>query len=873
MSLISFPAWHRSTLPNPLTPLVGRTRDVEHVETLLRTASYRLVTLIGPGGVGKTRLALHVAMELMNDFIDGVVFVPLSPIRDPSLVLPTIGQALGIQDVVDVAFDQRLANLLGAQQLLLVLDNFEQVVPAAASIATILSACPRITFLITSQSPLGIVGEQQVRVLPLPTPGTDDTATEEILRFDAVELFVQRARAVSSSLVLDDDQIAVIAAICRKLDGLPLAIELAAARLNILSPEALLARLSNRLQVLAGERRDVPDRLRTMRQAIAWSYDLLTPAEQDLFRRLAVFSGGIPLEAVEAIASLNPGDQSTLSPLSALDLISRLVDHSLVQLAPCPAGDSRFQMLESLREYGLEQLISRQEEAEAQAAHAAWFEQLAANAATHITGQGQRAWLDRLEDEWANLRAALNWSLSAGREQLALQICASIWRFWSVRGLATEGREWMARTLHVNAEVRSTYHVEAFFGAGYLAEEQNDLEVALRYFQKSLDLANLIDDAKGAVKALSGLGTVYHDRGEFPRALAFHTRAKAMALEAGDDRGLAVALGNMGTVHYFQGKYEQTQECWEECKALVGTLGDTQGEAIMTSNLGTLMMERGDLERARELLTRTLILQRQLGDKRSTAFTLTNLGEIWFLLNDFVLAGDFYAESIAILREAGDLRNEAIAQANVARLALAKNECAKAATILAESMQVLAGIGDVAGGVENIELLANVAVRCCAFAEAAELFGSSDAIRQHINAAVRVSLQIENEQGRSSACAALGSVTFEAARQVGQQLDFESASGRVAIIARRLIAQASDQPPLASTPVVTPPTHDHYYHLTERELEVLRLLADGCTTREIADALSISPRTASTHVTNIIGKLDVTSRTAAVAYAMRVGIV
>jgi predicted ATPase len=351
MSLKTFPSWHRSTLPYPLTPLVGRTLDVEYVESLLRTAGHRLVTLTGPGGVGKTRLAVHLAMELQDDFIDGVVFVPLAPIRDPSLVLPTIGQALGIRDVVDGTFDQRLADLLGDQNLLLVLDNFEQVVPAAASIATILSACPRITFLVTSQSPLGIVGEQQVPVLPLATPGTADTLTKEILRFDAVELFLQRARAVSPHLMPDDDQIAVIATICRKLDGLPLAIELAAARTNILSPQALLARLSNRLQMLTGERRDVPDRLRTMRRAIAWSYDLLIPAEQVLFRWLSVFVGGVPIEAVEAMAI--PGEAAGLAPL---DLLGRLVDRSMVRSEPSATGDPRFLMLESLREFGLEQL-------------------------------------------------------------------------------------------------------------------------------------------------------------------------------------------------------------------------------------------------------------------------------------------------------------------------------------------------------------------------------------------------------------------------------------------------------------------------------------------------------------------------------------
>lgn len=522
MSLKTFPSWHRSTLPYPLTPLVGRTLDVEYVESLLRTAGHRLVTLTGPGGVGKTRLALHLAMELTDDFVDGVVFVPLSPIRDPALVLPTIGQALDIRDIVDGTFDQRLADLLGDQHLLLVLDNFEQVMPAAVSIARILSACPHLTFLITSQSALGIDGEQQVPVLPLPTPGTGDTATEQILRFDAVELFIQRARAVSPHLVLDDEQAAVIATICRKLDGLPLAIELAAARTNILSPKALLARLSNRLQVLTGDRRDVPDRLQTMRQAIAWSYDLLIPSEQALFRWLSVFVGGVPIEAVEAMAI--PGEAAGLAPL---DLLSHLVDRSLVRSEPSASGDPRFLMLESLREFGLEQLQLQCEEEDARAFHAEYFRQLAEESVPHLADPGQEAWFGRLAADCPNLRAALEWSLASSHEGIALRICSSIWRFWSTRGLATEGRGWTARALAANVDNRSRDRVAALFGAGYLAEDQNDLDAAFGCFQRSLDLAEAIDDTRGA-----GGGRNGHDCSRSQRvstsACPAHTRKIAL---------------------------------------------------------------------------------------------------------------------------------------------------------------------------------------------------------------------------------------------------------------------------------------------------------------------------------------------------------
>jgi len=862
MSLKPFPSWHRSTLPYPLTPLVGRTLNAEHVESLLRTAGHRLVTLTGPGGVGKTRLALHLAMELTDDFVDGVVFVPLSPIRDPALVLPTIGQALDIRDVVDGTFDQRLADLLGDQHLLLVLDNFEQVMPAAVSIARILSACPYLTFLITSQSPLGIEGEQQVPVPPLATPGIADTTTEEILRFDAVELFLQRARAVSPHLVLDDEQAAIIATICRKLDGLPLAIELAAARTNILSPKALLARLSNRLQVLTGDRRDVPDRLQTMRQAIAWSYDLLIPSEQALFRWLSVFVGGVPIEAVEAMAI--PVEAAGLAPL---DLLGHLVDRSLMRSELSASGDPRFLMLESLREFGLEQLQLQREEEDARAFHAEYFGQLAEESVPHLAGPGQEVWLGRLAADWDNLRAALEWSLSSGHEGIALRICGSIWRFWSTRGLATEGRSWIQQTLDVTESDRTRHRVEALFGAGYLAEDQNDLDVALDWFQSSLDLAEEIGDVKGAAMALIGLGTVHTDRQGYARVLQLQTRAKAIAEDAGERRIAGVALGNMGAVHYYQGRYKESEECWEQCRTIVASLHDVQGEALITSNLGALALDRGDLERAQQILGQSLTLQRRLGDKRSVAFTLTNLGEVWFRLDNHMLADELYAEAAGLFRESGDPRSEAVVLTSVARLALAQEECAKAATVLSESTQTLATLGDATSGVENVELLANLACHCQAFSEAAELYGAAESIRREIEAPTRLSLHAENAEGIATAKRMMGEIPFVEAFQRGRQLDFQAAAERVSTIARRLVARAKS-PSQTAGDVLSDP-----HHLTERERDVLRLLLAGQSTREIAATLYISPRTASTHVTNILGKLGVTSRAAAVAHALRIGIV
>jgi len=392
---------HSTPLPTVLNPVLGREAELDHILALIDDPATRLITITGPGGVGKTRLALHLASTLIDEFERDVVYVPLAAIRDVDLVLPTLGQALEVSFDGSDSWEERLVGAIEARSpLLLVLDNFEQLLDAAPVVATLLSRCPGATMLITSQAALAIPGEQLYPLRPLPTPNLDQVTADAIMRAEAAVLFVTRARAVKPGLVVDDRMAVTIAEICRRLDGLPLAIELAAARMNILSAGALLARLSNRLQVLRGERRGVPDRLRTMRHAIAWSYDLLTPAEQEMFRRMSVFMGGFSLDAVEALFA-DSGDGR--DPWTVL---STLVDHSLV----LASGEARFLMLETLREYGLDQVEQRGETHEARLAHATWVCDFAEAAEPHIFSSEQEVWLNRLEPEWENIRTAMEWS-------------------------------------------------------------------------------------------------------------------------------------------------------------------------------------------------------------------------------------------------------------------------------------------------------------------------------------------------------------------------------------------------------------------------------------------------------------------------------
>ncbi|MGH2618181.1 MAG: ATP-binding protein, partial [Thermomicrobiales bacterium] len=562
-----------------------------------------LLTLTGPGGVGKTRLALQVAADVADEFTAGVAFIPLAPIHDPVLVLPTIAQTLGIREGSNQSLATRLAEALRDRQLLLVLDNLEQVLDAAAEIADLLAACPDLTVLATSRSVLHVTGEHAVAVPPLLLPASDESvALSDLARIEAVALFVARAQAADPNFTLTASNAASVATICKQLNGLPLAIELAAARTRVLSPDALLARLTDPLRLLTGGARDQPPRLRSMREAVAWSHDLLSPEEQTLFRRLAVFVGGCTLEGAEAVCGR--------PELDILEGVTALVDHCLLQRMEPPGTAPRFGMLETVRVFGLEQLAVSGEEWAARDAHAAYFLALAENATSWEVEPAPQ----QLAADHDNVRGALAWLLKQHRREEAARLANALLLFWYWRGHFSEGRRWLARVLAENDGIAPLPNARALYGAGVLAAQQDDLD----------------------------------------EANAHLTAAVAGFREASDDVWLTEALNHLGNVALSAGDLSRAQAMCEEAldHARVTGLPGVIADPIM--NLGRIATARGDLERAEPLLEEALALKREDGARWPIAVGLFFLGGIARARGDHAFALARLRESLALHQELAD---------------------------------------------------------------------------------------------------------------------------------------------------------------------------------------------------------------------------
>jgi predicted ATPase/transcriptional regulator with XRE-family HTH domain len=610
------PPWPRG-LPAPATALIGREAEVAAICARLRQPEVRLLTLTGPAGIGKTRLALQVAAALGPDFAGEVAFVPLAAVTDPALVAARIAATLGLREAAGEALPALLLETLAPRRLLLVLDNFEQVLPARRLVADLLAAGPRVQILVTSRAVLHLYGEHLFPVPPLPLPAAGPVPSPADLgQVAAVRLFVERARAVQPTFALTPDNAAVVAEICRRLDGLPLALELAAAQVQRLDPPTLLARLDARLALLTGGPWDQSPRQQTLRGAIAWSDDLLSAAQRGVFYRLGVFHGGFTPDAVAAVAG-DAGQQGALEALADQSLVQRIA-----------GGSPRFALLETIRAYALERLASQGGAAAARDRHAAYFLALAERAAPELARPDQGRWLARLDEEHDNLRAALGHFLDRGDRAGAARLGGALGRFWYLRATFSEGRRWLAATLAGSPALPEPVEATALHWAGVLAWSQGDYDEARARLDQSLALRRAGDDHPGVAAVLTSLGAVALTQGDYAGAGALFAESLALNRAADDQPGVALALANLGLVRLDQGQYAEAAALLQESLALRRALGDGQSIAQCLNNLGTVRRCQGAYAAAAALHRESLTLFQALGDTWSEALVLANLGVV-----------------------------------------------------------------------------------------------------------------------------------------------------------------------------------------------------------------------------------------------------
>jgi predicted ATPase/class 3 adenylate cyclase len=612
---------HRTNLPVPATPFVGRKDELAEIAGLLERKNLPLVTLTGPGGTGKTRLALQAAAEAAEDYPDGITWVPLAPLRDPALLLPTAAQQLEVNEEPGKPLTETLATALAGKRTLLLLDNVEHLLPGAATQVAALRDLGGPKLLVTSRERLRIAGEQAWPVPPL-------------AELDGVELFTTRALAVDPSF----SATAAIAELCIRLDELPLAIELAAGRTGLFSTDELLERLSQRLDLLHGDREADP-RQQTLRATIEWSQDLLAPDEQRLFRSLSVFVGSCTFEAAETVAGADA------------DTLQSLIDKSLVRKRQTEEG-SRYWMLETIREFAFERLDAKCETSRLQQLHAEYYAALGERESAKLRGPLQAAALHRLEGEHPDLRAAIAWAHAEGHGELALRLAAFLWRFWWVRGLLTEGRRWLDLVLALPVEGLDAPRATVLEGAAALAWGQADAEQAEAHAEEALKVYRRLDDKRGVARALNHLGLVSQERGAYEQARGFFDESGALARELGNERGYAVAVVNLGGLALIEGDYGRARELSELGLTLHREHDSPDGEAISLLNLGFAALEEAAVDEAREQLEKSCRLFRELGFTEYHSFALEGLAGV-------AAASSAYLEAARLLGRAEALREVA----------------------------------------------------------------------------------------------------------------------------------------------------------------------------------------------------------------------
>ena len=876
---------HRHNLLVQPTPLVGREAEIAAVCALLRRDGVRLVTLTGPGGAGKTRLAQQVAAELLDDFPDGVWFINLAPLTNSTLVPRSIAQVLGVKEAGDRPVVQALVEALTDREVLLILDNFEQVVDAAPAVAELLAACPRLAVLVTSRTVLRLAAERAYPVPPLALPDSGHLpAPEQLGGYEAVRLFLERAQAAKPDFRLTEANAPAMAEICRQLDGLPLAIELAAARVRLFPPPALLARLGRRLELLTGGAQDLPTRQQTLRSTIDWSHDLLDPDERALFARLAVFVGGCTLEAVGAVCGANAGPCET-SPgvISAvLDGVESLVSKNLLRQWEGIDSEPRLGMLETIREYAAERLEQSGEAEDLRQRHAEYYLGLV-EARVAPSGFGVAPLLGWLEEEHDNLRAVLR--LAREREEfvvLGLRLAGRLWGFWNLRGYVGEGREWLDGLLHTAHAAPASLRAHALFAAGVLAMWSTDLARAEAYLHASLELYRALDDPVGTAHVLHELGILAR-RGNAPggahahrelagvappegdpaRAATYLGESLALRRALGDRLSIAEGLDHLGGIAAERGEYEQAWALLAESLTLKREVGNQSQLAQTLAGLGDLALLQGADQQACERYEESLALFRAVGNTWGIARMLHSLGFLATERGEYDRASEFLEESLALERERGNRERVAGALGSLGLVALHQGDVARASALLHESLTLYRALDLTSGIARCLVAFASLAAAQGQQAQAARLLGAVERLRAALGRRVAPADQTRWERRLAAARAQVGETAWRAAWAEGRALSLDQA---IAItqgiqVPVTISAGAPTVPHAAAAPT-------YPAGLTAREVEVLRLVAAGLTDAQVAERLYLSPRTVNTHLTSVYNKLGVSTRLAAARFAL-----
>jgi predicted ATPase/DNA-binding SARP family transcriptional activator/Tfp pilus assembly protein PilF len=652
-------------LPSIPTAFIGRSFELTRLGQSLADTECRLLTLIGPGGVGKTRLALQAAWEHLYDFEHGVYFVNLDSLTDPSLVIGAVAQTLGVTESGGVTTLDALKTHLRDKELLLVLDNFEQVLPAALTVADLLVSARRLVVLVTSREALRLSGEHQFPVPPLDLPPTMPAAADALLSYSAIQLFVQRARAAQPDYDFSLAEAQSVWAICQRLAGLPLAIELAAARVTMFSSAEILEKLSAALHILTEGARDLPSRQQTLRDTIAWSYNLLADGEKFLFRQLAIFLGGSSLTAIQSVSGFEEPELRVR--------LRALLDKNLLRQRSSADDPDRFEMLDTIREFGREQLVQAGELLHSQQQHATYFAALASEAEPQLTGSDQQLWFGKLDQDHDNLRAALRWLLINDRIAGA-RTCASLWRFWDARGHLSEGRRWLAEALADSDDLPAELRAKVLNGSGMLAWYQTDYAAARDQIEASYALRKTLGDKAGMAIALNNLGLMAWGRGDYDSAKTLFKDCLELDRESGDRIGSAYSLGNLGLVVHHQGHYPEAQTYFEESRAIFKEFGNVRHEAMALHNLGMAYYFQGNYAAARDCYETSLKFKEELADKWGQATTLTYFANLCVSQGDLQRARAMLLRSLSLNRELGGLGSLAEAFDGFAALAAADGQ-------------------------------------------------------------------------------------------------------------------------------------------------------------------------------------------------------